>query len=233
MYRGRLKAMTMRAFRFGIVAISCFWATQAGAQPPGSEYLQGETGAAVVLAHGRGSGPDSKVVGPLRRSIHRELGFHTLSLQMPTVPGNDFADYAATFPRAHKIIQEAIDFLAREKGVTRIYLMGHSMGARMTTSFLAGRSPPAVRGYIGVGMLQGGGAPLDTNQNVRRVRVPVLDVYADRSPKDLNSAENRKSLVSDTYRQVCIEGAGHGFRGHEAALAASVIAWLKEQEPVR
>ncbi len=44
----------MRAFRFGIVAISCFWAAQAGAQPPGSEYLQGETGAAVVLAHGRG-----------------------------------------------------------------------------------------------------------------------------------------------------------------------------------
>lgn len=223
----------MHILRGWVIGIACFWAVSVWAQPSGSKYLEGQGSAAVVLAHGRGSGPDSKVVGPLRRSMHRELGFHTLSLQMPTVAGNDFNDYAATFPQAYQVIQSAIDFLVKEKGVTRIYLMGHSMGARMTTSFLAERPHPAVRGYIGVGMLQGGGAPLDTNHNVRRLRVPVIDVYADRSPKDLSSAENRKSLVSETYRQVRIEGADHSFRGYEASLAANVIAWLKEQERKR
>lgn len=42
---------------------------------------------AVILAHGQGLGPDSQVVSPLRKAIHRELGMHTLSLQMPVLPG--------------------------------------------------------------------------------------------------------------------------------------------------
>lgn len=220
----------IRRIYFSIVAAACLWSGFTWAQPPGSEYLEGKGTTAVVLAHGRGGRPDSKVVGPLRRSLHRELGIHTLSLQMPTVSGNDFNAYPSTFPEAYRIIQAAIDFLTKEKGVTRVYLLGHSMGARMTTSFLVEHPHPAVAGFIGVGLLQGGGAPMDANQNIRRVRVPIIDVYADRSPKDLSSAEDRKSLVSATYRQVLIKGAEHSFQGYEAQLAAGIVDWLREQE---
>jgi pimeloyl-ACP methyl ester carboxylesterase len=204
------------------------------AQPSGSELLEGkETTTAVVLAHGRGEGPDGKVVGPLRKAINKELGFYTLSLQMPVLPTKDFRAYAPTFPEAYSTIQAAIDYLTKEKGVKRIYLMGYSMGARMTSSFLAKQARPAVVGFIGVGVLKGGGEPLDANENVRRIRLPAIDVYADSTPLDLKSAEERQSLISGSYKQVRINGANHRFEGHDARLAQEIIAWLKEQEQKR
>jgi hypothetical protein len=55
---------------------------------PEGEYLDGGLSkVCVVLAHGQGLSPNSQVVGPLRKGIHRELGYHTLSLQMPTIGG--------------------------------------------------------------------------------------------------------------------------------------------------
>jgi dienelactone hydrolase len=120
--------------------------------------------------------------------------------------------------------------LTKEKGVKRIYLMGYSMGARMTSAFLAEQPHPTVVGFIGVGVLEGGGEPLDANQNVRRVHVPVLDVYADGTPLDLKSAGNRQSLISDSYKQIRIEGANHSFKGYDSRVAQIIIAWLKEQE---
>lgn len=204
------------------------------AQPSGSELLQGkDTATAVVLVHGIGGGPDSKVVGPLRKAINDDLGFYTLSLQMPVLPGKDFRAYAPVFPDAYKMIQAAIDYLTKDKGVKRIYVLGYSMGARMTSAFLAEKPHPAVVGFIGVGVLEGGGEPLDANLNLRRVRIPILDVYADKTPLDLKSAENRKSLVADTYRQIRIEGADHSFKGYDSEVAKVIISWLKEQEQKR
>jgi dienelactone hydrolase len=152
---------------------------------------------------------------------------------MPALSGKDFRAYAPAFPDAYKTIQTAIDYLTKEKGVKRIYLMGYSMGARMTSAFLAEQPHHAVVGFIGVGMLEGGGEPLDANQNIRRVRLPVIDVYADSTPLDLRSAENRQSLVSDSYKQICIEGATHSFQGYDSQVAQVIIAWLKEQEQKR
>lgn len=220
-----------RTIRRLLAALPFLLVSNVQAQPSGSALLEGkETTTAVVLAHGIGGGPDSQVVGQLRKAVNSELGIHTLSLQMPVLPGQKFQAYAATFPDAYKAIQSAIDYLTKEKSVKRIYLIGYSMGARMTTSFLAEQPSPAVAGYIGVGLLEGGGSPLDANQNIRRVRLPILDVHADKTPLDLKSAENRRSLVSDSYRQVRIEGAEHSFRGHESQMTQAVIAWLKEQE---
>jgi pimeloyl-ACP methyl ester carboxylesterase len=204
------------------------------AQPSGSELLQGkETTTAVILAHGRGGGPDANVVGSLRKAINNELGFYTLALQMPVLPDKDFRTYAPAFPDAYKTIQAGIDYLVKEKGIKRIYLMGYSMGARMTSAFLAKQPHPAVVGFIGVGLLEGGGEPLDANQSIRRIRLPVIDVYADSTPLDLRSANNRQSLVSDRYKQMRIEGAEHSFRGHDPQVAQVIIAWLKEQEQKR
>jgi pimeloyl-ACP methyl ester carboxylesterase len=138
------------------------------AEMPKGEYLEGKgSKVGVILAHGQGWDPDSHVVGPLRRVINKELGFHTLSLQMPIIPGKrspeTFQEYASTFPDAYKTIQAAIDFLKKEKGVERVYLMGYSMGGRMTTAFLANHPDSGIVGYIGVGLVAGGEEPLNTN----------------------------------------------------------------------
>lgn len=92
------------------------------------------------------------------------------------------------------------------------------------------RENSAVVGYIGVGVLQGGGEPLDANINIQKLKVPVVDIYADATPLNLASAQNRKSLVGDRYTQVHMRCAGHAFRGYEEALAEAVVAWLKERQ---
>lgn len=212
----------------------CLAGATARADMPKGEYLEGrDSRVGVILAHGQGLDPDSQVVGPLRRAINKELGFHTLSLQMPVLPGARSADrlpeYAATFPDAYKAIQAGIDFLKKERGVERVYLMGYSMGGRMTSAFLAQAADPGVVGFIGVGLLGGGTEPLNTNLNLRKVKLPVIDVHADSDP-DAASAAFRKPFVSDRYTQVVIAGARHDYRGYDDQVAQAVLAWLKRQE---
>jgi len=207
------------------------------ADMPMGEYLEGkDSKAGIILAHGQGLDPDSQVVGSLRRRINKELDFHTLSLQMPVLPGKPnlekFQEYASTFPEAYKTIQAGIDFLRKEKGVEHVYLMGYSMGGRMTTGFLAQNPDSGIIGYIGVGLLGGGPEPLNTNVNLKKVKVPVIDIHAD-SDRDAKSAEFRKTFVSDRYTQVVIPEARHDYRGYDDQIAKAVIAWLKQQESIR
>lgn len=205
------------------------------AEMPKGEYLEGKgSKIGVILAHGQDWDPDSHVVGPLRRVINKELGFHTLSLQMPIIPGKrspeTFQEYASTFPDAYKTIQAAIDFLKKEKGVERVYLMGYSMGGRMTTAFLANHPDSGIVGYIGVGLVAGGEEPLNTNFNLRKVKIPVLDVYAE-NDQDAKFAQNRKSFVSERFKQIPIAGAKHDYLGYDKQIADAVIPWLREHEP--
>ena len=136
---------------------------------------------------------------------------------------------AAVFPDAYQRIQAAIDFLKKEKGVQRVYLMGHSMGGRMTSAFLVNYPDAGVVGFIGVGLLAGGQEPVNTNLNLRKVRIPVIDVYAE-ADRDAKAAEFRKGLVSERFVQVPIPGAKHSYRGYEKEVADAVIGWLKKQE---
>jgi predicted alpha/beta-hydrolase family hydrolase len=219
-----------------IVALVIFLVTgTVYAEMPKGEYLEGKgSKIGVILAHGQGWDPDSHVVGPLRRVINKELGFHTLSLQMPIIPGKrspeTFQEYAMTFPEAYKIIQAAIDFLKKGKGVDRVYLMGYSMGGRMTTAFLANHPDSGIVGYIGVGLVAGGEEPLNTNFNLRKVKIPVLDIYAE-NDQDAKFAQNRKSFVSERFKQVPIAGAKHDYKGYDKQIADAVIPWLQEREP--
>lgn len=203
------------------------------AEMPEGKYLAGkDSKIGVILAHGQGQDPDSKVVGPLRKAINKELGFHTLSLQMPVVPGKrgpeSFRSYESTFPDAYQRIQAAIEFLKKEIGVERMYLMGYSMGGRMTSAFLANHPDSGIAGYIGVGLLAGGEVPMNTNLNLRNMKIPVLDVYAE-DDRDANFAENRKAFVSERFKQVPIPGAKHDYSGYEDQVNAAVITWLRDQ----
>jgi dienelactone hydrolase len=207
------------------------------ADMPKGKYLEGrDSKVGVILAHGYGLNPDSQVVGPLRKTINKELGFHTLSLQMPVVAGKPnserFQEVASNFPEVCKAIQRAIDFLKKEKGVEHIYLMGYSMGGRMTTGFLAQNPDSGVTGYIGVGLLGRGEEPVNTNLNLKKIKLPVIDIYAD-SGFDAKSAEFRKRFVSQRYKQAVISGAEHDFRGFDNQIAKEVINWLKEQESIK
>lgn len=163
--------------RFFCACLAATAAPFSAAQVPPGELIDiAGSQAAVILAHGRAQGPDGQVVGLLRRSIAKDAGFTTLSVQLPVLATPDYLAYAATFPDAYKTLQAAIEYLAKEKAVKRIYVLGYSMGARMTTAFLASTDLPAVSGYVGVGVLEGGGDLLDANLNIRKLKVPILDL---------------------------------------------------------
>jgi len=215
-----------------VLAIALFAFTPAFAgQPSGSAYLDGGgSKVAVILCHGRGQHPTWKVVDPLRKGIHEKLGYHTLSLQMPAGK-KKWEAYAVDFPRARTEIEAGIAFLRNEKKVERIYLMGHSMGSRMATSYLASNPNAPIVGFVGVGIRNGGVEPLDSNANLRRVTIPVVDVYGDGGDGvDLKQARARSDMVSDRYKQVLIPGANHTFDGQEDEMLKAVIDWLSERQ---
>ena len=222
----------MKLMHRALWVLATAFTLNAVAKMPKGEYLEGKgSKVAVILAHGRGGSPDGNVVGPLRRAIHKELGFHTLSLAMPD-PGVDSPEapeLAAAFPEAYQRIQAAIDFLKNEQKAERIYLMGHSMGGRMTSAFLVNYPDAGVVGYVGVGLLAGGQEPVNTTFNLKKVKVPVIDVYAE-NDRDAQAAGFRKSFVSERFVQVPIPGAKHDYRGYEKPVADAVIDWLQKQE---
>lgn len=222
---------------------SVFWATVltvivgmalARAEMPKGEYLEGKgSGAkvAVLLAHGRGGSPDGNVVGSLRKSLNQELGVQTLTpyLPEPRVDSPESPAFAAVFPEAERIIQSGIDFLRKEKGAARVYVVGYSLGGRVVCAYLAEHANAGVAGFIGVGLLGGGPVPVNTNLTLEKVNVPVIDIYAE-NDRDAKFAQYRKRYLSDRYVQVPIPGATHDYRGYEKPVADAVIDWLKTQE---
>lgn len=223
-----------RSFLAVAVISILFTTTVPAAEPDGSEYLAGtDTKVGVILSHGQGGTPTSHVVDPLRKAINQELGFHTLSLQLPNGRSN-WKQYQADFPDAYKIFAEGIKFLREEKGVKTIYLMGYSMGGRMATAFLANNPDSGIAGYIGVGTRNGNGSGgvLDSLANLLKAPVlPIMDVWGtggDR--KDAKHAAKRTRLGKrGPYSKAVINGAPHSYKGYDKEMTDAVIGWLKSR----
>jgi len=197
--------------------------------PPDSEYLDGANSkVGLILCHGKGKHPSWKVVDPLRHAVHDKLGYHTLSLQMPN-EDKSWKDYADDFEQAYAIINSAIQFLKNEKNVERIYLMGHSMGSRMASAFIANTANHNISGLIIAGCRNNGGIPLACDENMSIVDIPVLDIWGGANGKDVKSANQRRNLVTPQYTQLAIPDANHKFEGYEDEFVAAVMLWLTNQ----
>lgn len=196
--------------------------------PEGAVYLEGNKPVGLILAHGRGEHPRWRVVEPLRIDVNEQLGLHTLSLQMPN-DDKHWESYAGDFPMAYQIFEDAIRFYREEKNINSIFLMGHSMGSRMASAFVATSPNSKLGGLIIAGCRNNGGPPLDCKNSVVKVKIPVLDIWGQDNGKDQDAARERKDLVSATYKQVAVPDTSHKFIGEEQAFTAAVINWLKTQ----
>lgn len=197
--------------------------------PLDSVYLSGTLNKiGLILCHGRGKHPTWKVVDPLRKGINSKLGYHTLSIQMPN-ENKYWKDYAEDFPVAYKRIQAATDFLKKKKGVTKVFLMGHSMGARMASSYVAENQNHGLSGLIVAGCRNNGGKPLSCIENLESINIPVLDIWGGDNNKDSNSASYREALRSKSYTQAEITGANHKFEDYDDELVTTVSLWLEKQ----
>jgi len=217
-----------------LLVFGVLFASLAQADRPPSVYLDGKTDVGVVLLHGHGGTADGNVVGPLMRMFNTEFGYHTLSLDLPQVTGMSAgpqlaAAYAPRYPEVEKRIEQGIDYLVRQKNVKAVYLVGFSVGARMMTAYLAKHPGQTFAGYVSVSTSCGGPEPMDSNDNLTRVKVPVLDIYGTGLPNDVSCAAGRKNLAEtmDRYKVVQVAGAPHNFRGYEAQLSTQVAEWVR------
>ena len=98
--------------------------------------------------HGLGVNPDWNLIGVLRSAL-ADLGFATLSVQMPVLAADaPRDDYAELFPDASERLAAAATWL-RAKGYARIAVVSHSMGAAMVNAWLADaeRIPASTPGF--------------------------------------------------------------------------------------
>lgn len=193
-----------------------------------------ESGRAVILVHGIGVHPNwPDVIFPLREAL-LENEFTSLSIQMPVLPNEaEDSEYKNLYPEVPGRLQAAVDFL-KDSGYAKIDIVGHSLGARMATYYLAQESTDGVNSavLIGMGNSSSGSWP-ESIDALARLRVPLLDLYGG---KDLdivlNTVQDRATSgqknKSGIYRQIRVEDANHFFQGHENALKQHVIDWLNK-----
>lgn len=187
----------------------------------------------VLVMHGIGIHPDwPQVVSPLRVGLS-EAGWHTLSLQMPIL-GNEAKgeDYAPLMDEVGPRIKAGIEHL-QKAGVKKVVLVSHSLGAQMTSYYLANRKIDdkdqktiPVIAYVGIGMSS------RNSELLKKITVPVYDIYgSDDLGGVVKSAADRAkaSAENKNYKQEKVEGANHFFEGMDDALIEMVTKYIKAQ----
>lgn len=174
----------------------------------------------VVIVHGLGVHPDWGLNGSLRTRL-ADAGFVTLSVQMPVLAAGATRDeYRITLPEASERISAAIRYL-NEKGVARIAIVSHSLGATMANAYLARPDALAIAAWVPIGMF----GAFDATP-----KEPVLDIIAERDFDDVRVAAKRRArdpLPAACSRQLTIADTDHYFDNRQAELAAAIAAFLE------
>jgi dienelactone hydrolase len=206
---------------------------------------QGKPAIAVVMLHGRVGGPDGPVVGWLRKALHA-AGYWTLSLANPLpATGGEFSDYQADVSGANTLFPEAGARVAagvaelKRRDCQAAVLCGFSMGARMTSAFLASNPRLAlpVKGFIAIGIGVNGSGALDATTTLGRVKVPVIDVCGAADGEVARTSSRRAEIYraggGPGYTCEVLPGeVGHNLAGAESEAEKRILAWLSRQAPL-
>ena len=189
---------------------------------------------AVILLHGIGVHPAwPDVIEPLRTALP-EIGWHTLSLQMPILHSDSTdKDYPPLFPEVSERIQAGIDFL-KGHGINTVVLSGHSLGAVMAAYYLSTNRDPSVKAFA---ILSGGpGVPknklMDSLELFKRIQgVYIADISGSEDRKRvLDSVQQRKvlgkELFGNHYQLLKVNGANHFYTDKENELLSVIDDWL-------
>jgi predicted alpha/beta-hydrolase family hydrolase len=194
-----------------------------------TEAERGDGSLAAIIMHGSGVHPNwPTVVYPLRTGLP-EVGWQTLSIQMPVLHNEaDYDEYLPLFPETTPRLEAAIAFL-EQKGAEKVVLIAHSLGARMTAYSLAVKPQP-VAGFAAIGLPGRTGEGNDNSiGHIGNIRIPMLDLFGSNDlPDVVETAAARKNAgeMNPAFTQVEVDGADHFFDGEEAQLLEVVEGWL-------
>lgn len=174
----------------------------------------------VVVVHGMGVHPDHGMTGGVRAGL-ADAGYVTLSVQMPVLAANASRDdYRVAVPAAGDRIAAAIAYL-RAKGIAKVAIVSHSVGATMVDAYLARPDAARIDAWAPVGMLIDFTAP---------PREPVLDVLAATEFPEVDAvapARARRLPKDGCSRQAVIPEARHYFDRGQPELVAAIAAFLE------
>jgi pimeloyl-ACP methyl ester carboxylesterase len=149
-----------------------------------TQETHGNTQGGIILIHDLGNHPDwPEVIAPLRKRLP-ELGWSTLSLQMPVLDKNaNLKEYGKVFDKVSGHIKAAIEYL-RTQNIGNVVIIGHGLGAAMGATYLAeagDRSKSGVAGFIGISMSAPGNVDkrMHTPSLLEKITVPVFDIYGE------------------------------------------------------
>ncbi|MBT7950879.1 MAG: DUF3530 family protein [Gammaproteobacteria bacterium] len=196
-------------------------------------YYTDQPRGAIILLHGMGAHPDwPQVINPLRIKLP-ELGWATLSIQLPVLsPEMPIADYGLTLGNAKLRFQAAVQQL-RKRGFLNIIVIGHSFGAATAAYALSANNTKNVNAFIGISMQaqQFLNPRLKLLKELQAIDIPVLDIYGSKDILEiLREADDRRLAArknaNEAYQQMVIEGANHYFSGLEDVLIQRIQEWL-------
>ena len=204
-----------------IVVGDAVWLETAGRKFLGIYTHTPKARAGVVVVHGMGVHPDWGLINPLRSGL-AEQGYATLSLQMPVLSADATPEqYPAVYPEAAARLKAGVAFL-RGKGITKLAIAAHSLGARMTDFYLNNASDSGIDTFIAIGMP-------GKFTSLRMFKKPVLDIFGEGDfPALLEDAKSRVSELRNVRgsAQIEVTGADHFFNGREADLVKHVKLFL-------
>jgi pimeloyl-ACP methyl ester carboxylesterase len=177
--------------------------------------------AGVILVHGMGVHPDWGLINPLRNGLS-EQEYSTLSVQMPVLTADARADqYPPLFPEAAERLAAAVAFL-RGRGLAKIAIVSHSLGARMANYYFNVTPNPGIAAWVAIGYA---GRYADPGT----IAVPVLDIFGEKDLAAVRDTVAQRASVLRALRgsaQVEIQGADHFFAGRETELTRQVRLFL-------
>ena len=181
----------------------------------------------IILLHDQGTNANSlEVIRPLRLGLP-QVGWDTLSLQLPPGPRDRVS--AASQSRRTVIagrLRAGLAWLKARKSLNQaIVAQGDSAGPALR---FASESPP--RELRALVLLSSPIEPAE-GDGLDRIKLPVLDVYAERDHDAvLDAAQARRDAAAGRedkrYRQAEVPGAVPGFFGLEDSLLSRVRGWL-------
>ncbi len=182
----------------------------------------------ILVMHGIGIHPDwEQIVNPIRVGL-AEAGYHTLSLQMPILKNSATSkDYLPLMKEVAPRIEAGIAYL-KKSGVKKIALVSHSLGAHMTSYYLANseqqKKTLPIIAYVAIGM------NTPNTELLKKIKLPVYDLYGSEDLESvLKSASDRASASSanKAYKQEKVNGANHFFDNKNEVLLELITQYLK------
>jgi hypothetical protein len=196
-------------------------------QPSGRDQSHG----GIILLHDQGTSANSlELIRPLRLGLS-QAGWDTLSLQLPSGPGDQI--HAASQSRRAIILarlQAGLAWLKARKSLNQaIVAQGNSAGPAL--QFAAGKPPRELRALVLVSSLIEPDEADGLADALIRIRLPLLDIYAERDHGAvLDAAQARRDAAArrkdKKYSQVDIPGSVAGFFGLEESLLSRIRGWL-------